>query len=177
MRHRVYGKHLGRDKDERRSLFRGLVRELFIHESIVTTQAKAKAIKGLVDRLISKSRKDDLTSKHLAGEFLSSKEITKKLLEEIAPRYKERTSGFTNLVKLGQRAGDGAMLVKMSLVQEDKKKLLAVSRSPRFGEAGQSSDTSQSVVGESVTEEQKTDKPKPKNRKPKTGNKKAKGKK
>lgn len=121
MRHRVYGRHLGRDKDERKSLFRGLIRELILHESIVTTEAKAKSIKGLVDRLIAKSKAEQSSSRRVVERFLPHKEIVKKLIEEVAPRYKERSSGFTNLVRLGQRAGDGSMMVRMSLIEETSK--------------------------------------------------------
>lgn len=121
MRHRVYGKHLSRDKNERTALFRGLVRNLVLQESITTTQAKAKAIKGLVDKLISDSRKNTLAAKNSVISFLPQQEVSKKLMEEIAPRYKDRVSGFTTLVKLGRRQGDGTMMVKMSLVSEGEK--------------------------------------------------------
>lgn len=119
MRHRVYGKHLGRDKNQRTALFRGLIRSLILHESITTTQSKAKAIKGLVDKLISKSKQNGNASQRVVLSILPQLEVSKKLIEEIAPRYKNRTSGFTNMVKLGIRAGDGSMMVKMSLVKEE----------------------------------------------------------
>lgn len=122
MRHKVYGKHLGRDKNQRTALFRGLVRGLILHESITTTSVKAKAIKGLVDNLISKARQNSESSKREVLSFLTQKEVSTKLLAEIAPRYQNRVSGFTNMVRLGVRAGDGAMMVKMSLVKEEEPK-------------------------------------------------------
>lgn len=122
MRHRVYGKHLNRDKNQRTALFRGLVRSLILHESINTTLAKAKAVRGLVDSLIVRSKQNSQAARNLVNAFLPQKEVRNKLFEEIAPRYQNRTSGFTSIIKLGTRAGDGAMIVKMSLVGEDESK-------------------------------------------------------
>ena len=118
MRHSVYGRRLSRTKNERTSLFRGLVRSLLISESITTTEAKAKAIKGLVDSLISKSQKRTSGSLREVESFVIWPDIRKKLVEEVAPRYKNRISGFTTLVKMGRRQGDGAMMVRMSLIGE-----------------------------------------------------------
>lgn len=129
MRHRVYGRHLGRDKNQRTALFRGLVRSLFLHESITTTESKAKAIKGLVDRLISKSKQGSEAAKRVVYSTVSQPEVSKKLIEEIAPRYQERNSGFTSIIRLGRRAGDGAMLVKMSLVEGKKEEVSKAKKS------------------------------------------------
>lgn len=114
MRHRVYGKHLGRDKDQRRALFKSLVRSLILEESIKTTEAKAKAVKGLIDKIINQAKSQ--TSKRLVSQFLTHKSVTEKLTKEILPRVKTRTSGYTSLVKLGPRLGDGAMMIKLSLI-------------------------------------------------------------
>lgn len=114
MRHKVYGKHLGRDKDTRRALFKSLVRSLILEETIRTTQPKAKAVKGLVDKIINQAKSE--TSKRLVSQFLTQKSVAEKLTNEILPRVKSRTSGYTSLVKLGPRLGDGAIMVKMSLI-------------------------------------------------------------
>lgn len=119
MRHRVYGKHLGRDKNQRTALFRSLVQALLVNENIQTTQAKAKAIKGLVDKLINQAKNPN--TKRLVSQFLTDKKVVDKLISDIAPRFGERNSGYTSIVKLGQRQGDGAMLVRMSLVTGEKK--------------------------------------------------------
>lgn len=121
MRHRVYGRHLGRDKNQRTALFRGLVRSLILHESITTTSPKAKAIKGFVDHLISKGQQGTEGSKQVVLSNIPQKEVREKLLGQIVPRYKNRISGFTTTTRLGQRAGDGAMLVRMSLIDGDIK--------------------------------------------------------
>lgn len=99
MRHKVYGKHLGRDKNERTALFKNLIGSLILHGSITTTEGKAKAIKGLVDKMINQA-----------------KIKPNALFKDIVPRLKNRTSGYTSLVREGPRQGDGAMMVKMSLL-------------------------------------------------------------
>ncbi len=122
MRHRVYGKHLGRNKNQRNALFKGLVRSLFLYESITTTEVKAKSVKGLVDTLISKGKKGTNSAKEYIGAIIPDATVQKKLLEEIAPRYTDRDSGFATTMRVGRRLGDGAMMVKMSLVKEEAKK-------------------------------------------------------
>jgi len=123
VRHRVYGKHLGRSKDQRTALFKSLVRSLILEESIKTTLPKSKAVKGLVDKIITQAKSE--TSKRLVAQFLTHKVVLDKLNTEILPRVSSRTSGYTSVVKIGPRMGDGAMIVKMSLildaVKESKK--------------------------------------------------------
>ena len=128
MRHRVYGKHLGRSKDQRTALFKSLVRSLILEESIKTTLPKSKAVKGLVDKIITQAKSE--TSKKMVGQFLTHKKVLDKLTTELLPRLGSRTSGYTSVVKLGPRLGDGAMIVKMSLIldaiKEPAKKSKAV---------------------------------------------------
>lgn len=164
MRHNVYGKHLGRDKNQRTALFRGLIRSLLLEGSITTTDAKVKAIKGLVDKLFTKAKKRDNASLNVLTKILPQKEVSEKLIE-LAKKSKDRSSGFTETLRLGQRQGDGAMMVRMSLIDQ----LSDLS--------SQSSDSGGSVISQSETEELKTEKPKSENRKQKTDNKKQKEKK
>lgn len=120
MRHRVYGKHLGRNIDQRRALFKGLVYSLFSHGTIQTSEAKAKAIKGLVDKIIN-SAKD----KHNQGQlqsYLTDKAIRERLVEDILPKLGAKTSGYTKLVKMGTRLGDQTRIVKMSLIGAEELK-------------------------------------------------------
>jgi large subunit ribosomal protein L17 len=119
VRHKVYGKHLSRTKNERTALFRNLVQSLIISEKIETTEAKAKAIKGQVDKLISSAKSP--TTKNLVTQFLTKKETQDKLFNEIMPRIGSRISGFTTITKLGRRQGDGSMVVAMSLLLEEPK--------------------------------------------------------
>jgi len=102
VRHRVYGKHLGRDKDTRETLFKGLVQALLTHGTIQTSEAKAKAIKGLIDKVINSAK---------------NKQVFRfGLTKEILPKLGSRTSGYTSVVKMGRRLGDQTMMVKLSLI-------------------------------------------------------------
>ncbi len=120
MRHRVYGKHLGRTKNERTALFRNLVQSLILSEKIETTQAKAKAIKGLVDQLITQAKSP--TTRRLIYQFLTKKQTQEKLINEIVPKLGVRTSGFTSITKIGKRLGDNTIMVQMRLLLEEGKK-------------------------------------------------------
>ncbi len=120
MRHRVYGKHLGRNKDERRNLFKGLVRLLFSHGTIQISEAKAKAIKGLVDKVITLA-KDKKTERRLQS-FLTDKNLRERLVKEIMPKLGSRTSGFTSIVRMGTQLGDQTTIVKMSLIGAEELK-------------------------------------------------------
>lgn len=132
MRHKVYGKHLSRDKDQRTALFKSLVRSLILEESIKTTQPKAKAIKGLVDKIITQAKSE--TSKRLVSQFLIHKPVAEKLTKVILPRVKSRTSGYTSVVKLGPRLGDGAMMVKLSLILDEVKAPVKKEATPKAKE-------------------------------------------
>jgi large subunit ribosomal protein L17 len=114
VRHRVYGKHLSRDKNERVALFKSLIGSLFINGSIETTESKAKAVKGLVDKIITQAKSKE--TQRLIRTFLVNRQIEEKLIKEIAPALKTRNSGYTSVIRLGQRSGDGAMVVRMSLL-------------------------------------------------------------
>jgi large subunit ribosomal protein L17 len=116
VRHRVYGKHLSRDKNQRTALFKSLVGSLFIHGHIETTETKAKAVKGLVDKIINQAKSKD--TQRLVTAYLVNKQIQEKLIKEIVPVLKDRNSGYTSIVKLGNRLGDGAMVVRMQLLGE-----------------------------------------------------------
>lgn len=119
MRHKIYGKHLGRSKNERRALFRSLIRSLILSEKIETTESKAKAVKGLVDKIINQAKSPN--TRRLLGQFLTDKKIIEKLVKEIVPRLKDRSSGYTSLVRMGKRLGDNAMMVRMSLLLEESR--------------------------------------------------------
>lgn len=120
MRHNVYGAHLGRNKNQRTALFKGLVQSLILSESIQTTESKAKAVKGLVDKIINQAK--DTSTRRLVSQFLATKTTQDKLIKELLPRLKDRNSGYTSVVRMGMRQGDGAMMVKMSLLLSEVKK-------------------------------------------------------
>lgn len=125
MRHKVAGKRLGRSTGHRKALRRNLIKELFRYERIRTTHAKAKAIRGDAERLITRAKKgnelEDAQAVHArrwAAARLNDPEIVKKLFDDIAPRYVDRAGGYTRIIKLGPRYGDAAEMVLLELVEE-----------------------------------------------------------
>ena len=116
MQKRRKGKKLSRKKDQRQALLKSLARALFLHEKIKTTEAKAKELSPFAQKAITKAKKGDVAARrHLAQLF--SKNIVKKLVDEIAPRYKTRKGGYVRLIKLGPRKSDGAKMVFIELLQ------------------------------------------------------------
>lgn len=117
MRKNVFGRKFNRDKNQRRALFKGLMSSLVMYGKISTTEAKAKAIKGEVDKLITKARKDVKLARKLLEPLLIAKAVDKLILE-IAPSFKSRNSGFTKTARLGTRLKDNAPLVLMTWTDE-----------------------------------------------------------
>jgi len=116
VRHRKAGVKLKRDLSARRALLRGLVTNLIVDERITTTVPKAKAARPLVDRMITLAKEDTLHARRQAAAFLLTKEAVNKLFEKIGPRFHQRNGGYTRIVKLGWRKGDGAPTAKLELV-------------------------------------------------------------
>ncbi len=116
MRHRVAGKHLGRKTEHRLALYRNLVTDLLRYEKIVTTEPKAKEARKFAERMITLGKEGTLHARRQALAFIYDKDVVKKLFSEIAPRYANRNGGYTRIVKLGPRQGDGAFLVRLELV-------------------------------------------------------------
>jgi large subunit ribosomal protein L17 len=117
MRHAKQRHKLSRDSAHRRSLMRNLSRELIQHERIKTSQAKAKAVKPRVEKLITLAKRGDLHARRLALSELGQDKFTvHKLFEEVAPRYAERPGGYTRIVKLGPRRSDSTEMVFIELV-------------------------------------------------------------
>jgi large subunit ribosomal protein L17 len=125
MRHRVAGHRLGRTTGHRTAMRRTLVTELFRHERIRTTRAKAEAVRGAAEKLITTAKRGNaagelraVNARRLAAARLNDGEVVKKLFDEIAPRYSERPGGYTRLIKLGPRLGDAAEMVLLELVED-----------------------------------------------------------
>ncbi len=117
MRHKVTGRNLGRSSGHRRALYRNLVTDLLNYEKITTTEAKAKEVRGLAENMITLGKEGGLHSRHQALSFILDKKVTEKVFTELAPRYAERPGGYTRIVKLGPRLGDGATMVQLELVK------------------------------------------------------------
>jgi large subunit ribosomal protein L17 len=127
MRHKVAGRKLGRSTGQRNALRRVLIKQLFEHERINTTRAKAEAIRGQAEKLITLAKRSNSAedaSKSVAARRLAvarlgdDKEIVKKLFDEIAPRFENRPGGYTRMLKLGPRQGDAAEMVILEFVEE-----------------------------------------------------------
>jgi large subunit ribosomal protein L17 len=116
MRHRKAGVKLKRDLSGRRALLRGLVTNVIEEERITTTVPKAKAAKPLVDRMITLAKQDTLHARRQAAAFLVKKEAVEKLFEKLGPRFNQRNGGYTRIVRIGWRKGDGAETAKLELV-------------------------------------------------------------
>ncbi|MBI3161237.1 MAG: 50S ribosomal protein L17 [Chloroflexi bacterium] len=125
MRHSIAGYKLGRTKSARIALRRNLIKQFFTHERIQTTEAKAAAIRGEAERLITLARNsangsdvEKLNARRLAISKLGDNQIIKRLFDEIAPRFATRPGGYTRVMKLGPRRGDSAEMVVLELVEE-----------------------------------------------------------
>ena len=125
MRHKISGHKLGRRKDARRALRRILIAQLFDHERIQTTRAKAEAVRGQAERLITLAKHGNkagemklVHARRLVAARLGNPNALRKLFDDIAPRYADRMGGYTRMVKLGLRQGDAAEMVLLELVEE-----------------------------------------------------------
>lgn len=125
MRHSVAGYTLGRTKGARIALRRNLIKQFFTHERIQTTKAKAAAIRGDAEKLITIARNSaigtdsqKLNARRLVASKLGDNQLVKRLFEEIAPRFANRNGGYTRVLKLGPRQGDAAEMVLLELVEE-----------------------------------------------------------
>ena len=118
MRHRKKGKKLSRNIKQRKALFKDLIKGLILNEQIKTTEAKAKAVRGLVDKLMTKAKLGSLSSRRQVLSFLPDKKAVHKLFDELAPRTKKRTSGFTRVTRIGKRRGDNTMMARVELVDK-----------------------------------------------------------
>jgi large subunit ribosomal protein L17 len=116
MRHRVAGFKLKRDAGSRKALLKGLVTSVIEHERIVTTIPKAKAIKPLVDKMITLAKRDTLHARRQAAAFLETPDAVKKLFDKLGTRFGQRNGGYTRIVRLGWRKGDGAEQAMLELV-------------------------------------------------------------
>jgi large subunit ribosomal protein L17 len=119
MRHCKTGRRLGRKTSHREAMFRNMVTSLLDHGKITTTDAKAKEIRIVAERMITLGKRGDLHSMRLAASVIREKSVVTKLFSTIAPRYKERLGGYTRIIKLGYRLGDAAPVSLIELVEEE----------------------------------------------------------
>jgi large subunit ribosomal protein L17 len=118
MRHRRSRYKLGMRTDHREAMLRNMVTSLLEHERIVTTDARAKALRGLADQMITLGKRGDLHARRQALQVIRSKEVIRTLFEDIAPRYTERNGGYVRVIKKGFRPGDRAAISVVELVEK-----------------------------------------------------------
>lgn len=115
MRKRVFGRHLNRDTNERKALFKNLMTELVLHEQVTTTEEKAKAIRGQAEKLVTKAKRKGQASEYLLQPFLPA-DAVKKVIADLAPRFVDRQGGYTRITKLGNRLSDNASIAVIEWV-------------------------------------------------------------
>ena len=117
MNHKIGRRKLGKPTDQRRAMLRNLVTDLLNYERITTTETRAKEIRSLAEKMITLGKDGTLHARRQALSYLFSKKVAEKVFAELGPRYAERPGGYTRIVKLGQRVGDGAPVVLIELVK------------------------------------------------------------
>lgn len=122
MRHGFAGKRLGRNSSHKRALMRNLTTSLILHERIQTTDAKAKELKSVVEKMITLGKRGDLHARRLAAAFIIGKEAVQKLFD-MAPRFTDKNGGYTRTIKVGRRLGDAAPISIIELIGAPKKEV------------------------------------------------------
>lgn len=117
MRHKVAGRKLSRHTDHRIAMYRNLVTDLLNYEKITTTEAKAKEVRSMAEKMITLGKEGKIHSRRQALSFILDEKVTDKLFAELAPRYAQRSGGYTRIIKLGPRLGDSAPMVQLALVE------------------------------------------------------------
>jgi large subunit ribosomal protein L17 len=120
MQHRRLGRRFSRDPAHRQAMFSNMAAALIKHEQIVTTLAKAKDLKRVMDKYITLAKRGDLNSRRLAAARIRDEAMVKKLFDTLGPRYKDRTGGYTRVMKAGYRYGDSAPVAVIELVDRDE---------------------------------------------------------
>ncbi len=122
MRHRVKSQRLGRDTAQRKALLRNMTTSFLEKERMRTTLSKARAVRPVAEKMITLAKTNTLHTRRQALRFIYKKDVVKKLFEDIGPRFQERPGGYTRIVKIGPRAGDGTEMAVLELVGSEFKK-------------------------------------------------------
>jgi len=118
MRHRAKGRQLSRTSSHRRALLNNMATSLFEHGRVITTEAKAKELRPFAEKLITLARRGDLHARRLVERKIKDRETLSRLFSEIGPRFAARPGGYTRILKLGHRQGDGADVARIELLSE-----------------------------------------------------------
>ncbi len=138
MRHRKRGRKLGRNSSHRKAMFRNMVTSLFKYEQLETTDAKAKELRPVAEKMITLAKRGDLHARRQALSYMMDKTITHKMFEELKDRYLDRQGGYVRIIKKGNRKGDGAPVSIIQLLPLDEAK----KRSKKKGKGAASTSTS-----------------------------------
>ncbi|HVP04404.1 MAG TPA: 50S ribosomal protein L17 [Dehalococcoidia bacterium] len=120
MAHRVAGRKLGRATDHRLALFRNQVTDLLRNEKLITTEAKAREVRTFAEKMITLGKRGDLHARRQALRFVYDKDVVDKVFSSLAPRYRDRKGGYTRMIKLVPRMGDGSRMAQLQLVAEEE---------------------------------------------------------
>ena len=120
MRHRKTGRRLGRTSSHRKAMYRNMAASLIEHESISTTLPKAKELRRFIEKIVTLGKKGDLLSRRKAISVLQDQKMSKKVFDVLADRYKDRSGGYTRIIKLGNRFGDNAPTAVIEFVDRDE---------------------------------------------------------
>ncbi len=140
MRHRKRGKKLGRNSSHRKAMFRNMVTSLFKNEQLETTDAKAKELRPVAEKMITLAKRGDLHARRQALSYMKDKTVTHKMFEELKDRYLDRQGGYVRIIKKGNRKGDGAPVSIIQLLPLDEAK----KRSKKKGKGAASTSTGKS---------------------------------
>lgn len=160
MRHRKSFNHLGRTSSHRKAMLSNMATSLILHKRITTTVAKAKALRGYVEPLITKSKEDTTHSRRVVFSYLRDKFAVTELFREVAAKVADRPGGYTRIIKLGKRQGDSAEMAMLELVDyndlllADTKKKAKSSRRRRGGAKKKADEATAPVVEETVSKEE-----------------------
>ena len=117
MRHKVAGRKFDRSGAERQRMFRSLVKDLVRYERLKTTEARAKEVRPLAEKMITLGKDGTLHARRQAQAYINDKDVVKKLFDDVAPRFADRQGGYTRIIKLGPRHGDAAPMAQLELVE------------------------------------------------------------
>jgi large subunit ribosomal protein L17 len=152
MRHAKAGRRLGRTTSHRIAMFRNMVTSLFQHEKITTTDAKAKELRPIAEKMITLGKRGDLHAVRQAAAYIRDKKVVTKLFESLAPRYKERNGGYTRIIKLGIRSGDNANVSILELVEEQIEKSPAKKTTAKRSAKAKQPEVAAAAVAPAVSE-------------------------
>ena len=118
MRHRMGGRKLGLPSDQRRALLKGLVRSLIIYKRIETTETRAKDVRSIAEKMVTRARQNTLHARRVCRQYIDDESVIKELFDNVAPRFQDRPGGYTRMAKVGVRRGDGSPMVILELADD-----------------------------------------------------------